>query len=86
MTQQRDYSHRFAMEAYIERRVALAVGAYWQAVNSAKPSTYEQLAKADQVARAEAIRAQSDYFKLGLNGYGRLDDNGLGIDHEDYGR
>ena len=81
-----DYSHRFAMDAYIDQRVAQAVGAYWQAVNSDKPSTYQQLAKADQVARAEAIRAQADFFKLGLNVTEPLDDNGLDIDHEDYGR
>ena len=86
MTQQPNYSHRPAMDAYVNERVIIALQAYWQAVNSAKPSTYEQLAKADQVARAEAIRAQADFFKLGLNNQEPLDDNGLDIDHEDYGR
>jgi len=86
MSQQPDYSHRPAMDAYINERVFIALRYYWQAVNSDKPSTYEQLAKADQVARAEAIRAQADFFKLGLNAPEPLDGNGLDIDHEDYGR
>ena len=86
MTQTHDYSHRPAMEAYIAQRVAQAVQAHRETLNPHKRLTPEQLAKADQVARVEAIRAQADYFKLGLNTPEPLDDNGLDIDHEDYGR
>lgn len=86
MTQQPDYSHRPAMDAYIEERVNQHMHDYYQSFDPHKRLTPEQLAKADQVSRAEAIRAQADFFKLGLNNPEPLDDNGLDIDHEDYGR
>jgi hypothetical protein len=79
-------THRPAMDAYIDQRVAQAVQSHRLTLNPHKRLSPAQLAKADQIARAEAIRAQADYFRLGLNTPEPLDANGRDLDHEDYGR
>ena len=79
-------THLPAMDAYVDQRVAQAVQAHRQTLNPHKRLTPAGLARVDQIARTEAIRAQADYFRLGLSAPEPLDANGFDIDHEDYGR
>lgn len=79
-------THRPAMDAYIDQRVAQAVQAHRLTLNPHKRLTPAGLARVDQIARVAAIRAQADYFRLGLSAPEPLDATGLDIDHEDYGR